>query len=49
MKWVLLILGILILLDAIIVGLLYRNKRNMEKMGFWYNYDTDRWERIDDD
>lgn len=49
MKWVLIILGALILLDAVILGLLRRHTKNMEKMGFWYNYDEDRWERENDE
>lgn len=45
MKWVLIILGTMILLNVAIVLLLYRRTREMEKRGFWYNHEEGRWER----
>ena len=45
MKWILIAVAALFVLDAIIMALMHRHIRYMESHGFKYNYDLERWEK----
>ena len=44
MKWVLYVVVGILAFDAIVLFLLHRRVKQMEKMGFRYNHDEERWE-----
>ena len=49
MKWFLIAVASLFVLDAIILLLMHRYIRYMEKQGFKYNYEEERWEKDETD
>lgn len=49
MKWFLIAVASLFVLDAIILLLMHRHIRYMEKQGFKYNYELERWEKDEAD
>lgn len=48
-KWFLIAVASLFVLDAIILLLMHRHIRYMEKQGFKYNYEKERWEKDEAD
>ena len=48
MKWILWVILGWIGLDGIILYLMHRHIRYMEKHGYKYNYEEERWEKKDD-